>query len=54
MNPMRRDSDNPWLDPLLSQRIHREPAEFDFRQWLQAHPDEARLLERGFGGASRS
>ncbi len=54
MNPMRRNDDNPWLDPLLSQRIHREPAEFDFQNWLQAHPDEARLLEQGFGGAGRN
>ncbi len=45
---MTRDSDNSWLDPLLSQQIHREPVEFDFRKWLQTHPEEARLLERGF------
>lgn len=50
---MTHDTDNPWLDPLLSQQIHHEPAEFDFRKWLQTHPDEARLLERGFAGAGR-
>jgi len=51
---MTRGNDNPWLDPLLSRQIHREPAEFDFSQWRQAHPDEARLLEQGFGGAGQS
>ncbi len=50
---MTRNSDNPWLDPLLSRQIHREPTEFDFRQWLQTHPDEARLLEHGFAGVGR-
>jgi hypothetical protein len=54
MHPMTRDNDNPWLDPLLSRRIHHEPAEFNFSQWLQAHPEEARLLERKFGDAGRN
>lgn len=51
---MTRDKDNPWLDPLLSRQIHHEPAEFDFPKWLQTHPDEARLLKRGFEHAGRS
>ena len=51
---MRRDNDNSWLDPLLSQQVHHEPAEFDFRQWSQNHPEEARLLEHGFDIAVRS
>ena len=45
---MRRDNDNSWLDPLLSQQVHHEPAEFDFQRWSQRHPEEARLLEDGF------
>jgi hypothetical protein len=51
---MKRDKDNQWLDPLLSQRVGREPAEFDFQQWRREHPDEVRLLERGFETAARS
>lgn len=51
---MTRDNDNPWLDPLLSRQVRHEPAAFDFRKWSQMHPDEARLLERGFGHAGRS
>jgi hypothetical protein len=51
---MTRDKDNPWLDPLLSRQIHHEPAEFDFQKWSQKHPDEARLLKRGFERTSRS
>lgn len=54
MNPMKRDKDNSRLDPLLSQQIHHEPAEFDFRKWLQTHPEEARLLDRGFERAGRN
>ncbi len=50
---MKHDNDNPWLDPLLSGQIRREPTEFDFRKWLQTHPEEARLLERGFAGAGQ-
>ncbi len=45
---MRRDNENSWLDPLLSQQVHHEPAEFDFQRWSQEHPEEARLLEHGF------
>jgi hypothetical protein len=51
---MKRDKSNDWLDPLLSQRVGREPAEFDFQQWRREHPDEARLLECGFKTTSRS
>jgi hypothetical protein len=51
---MTQDHDNPWLDPLLSQQIHHEPADFHFEKWLQTHPREVRLLERGFGDAGRS
>jgi len=51
---MTRDRDNSWLDSLLSRQIHREPAEFDFPKWLQAHPDEARRLERGFEAVKRN
>jgi hypothetical protein len=46
---MKRDKNNQWLDPLLSQLVHREPAKFDFEQWTQRHPNEARLLPEGFG-----
>lgn len=51
---MRRDKDNSWLDPWLSQQVHREPAEFDLQQWLQKHPEESRLLECGYETPSRS
>jgi hypothetical protein len=51
---MRRDNDSSWLDPLLSQQVHHEPAEFDFPGWSQKHPEEARLLEQGFGTPGRS
>lgn len=51
---MRRDNDNSWLDALLSRQVHHEPAEFDWRQWSQKHPDEARLLEHGFETPGRS
>ncbi len=51
---MTRDSDNPWLDPLLSRQVRHEPAELDFQKWLQAHPNEARLLKQGFGDGGRS
>ena len=51
---MRCDKDNSWLDPLLSQQVHHEPAEFDFPRWLQEHREEARLLEHGFADAGRS
>jgi outer membrane lipoprotein-sorting protein len=51
---MRRNNDNSWLDALLSQQVHHEPAKFDLRQWSQEHPDEARLLEHGFETPGRS
>jgi len=51
---MRRDSDNSWLDPLLSQQVHHEPAPFDFQRWSQEHPEEARLLKHGFEMPGRS
>jgi len=46
---MKHDKDNQWLDPLLSQRVHHEPAKFDFKQWAEKYPDEARLLRSGYG-----
>jgi len=48
---MKRDKNNEWLDPLLSQHMRREPAKFDFEQWAQKYPDEARLLREDFGGS---
>jgi len=51
---MRRDNDNSWLDPLLSQQVHHEPARFDFQRWSQEHAEEARLLEHGFEAPGRS
>jgi hypothetical protein len=51
---MKRDKDNQWLNVLLFERVHRAPAKFDFRQWCQKHPAEARLLERGFETSGRS
>ena len=51
---MRHDSDNSWLDPLLARQVHHEPAEFDLRRWSKEHPQEARLLEHGFGTSDQS
>ncbi len=51
---MKSDNDNSWLDPLLSQQVQHEPAEFDFARWSQEHPQEAYLLEHGFVDTHRS
>ena len=51
---MKSDNDNSWLDPLLSQQVQHEPAEFDFARWSQEHPQEAYLLEHGFSDTHRS
>jgi len=49
---MKRDKDNQWLDPLLSQYLRRQPAEFDLEKWAREHPDEARLLRNGYGDSN--
>lgn len=49
---MKRDKNNQWLDPLLLGHIQREPAKFDFQQWAEKHPDEARLLREGYGDSN--
>jgi len=46
---MKRDEENKWLDPLLSQYLRRQPAKFDLEKWAREHPNEARLLYKGFG-----
>lgn len=51
---MTQNDDNRWLDPLLEQHIGREPEEFDFAAWTQNHPNEARLLHRGYEHSGRS
>jgi len=45
---MKPNDDNHRLDPLLEQHLRREPEAFDFGAWAQNHPDEARLLQRGY------
>jgi hypothetical protein len=51
---MRQNDDNRWLNPLLEQHIGREPGEFDFAAWTRDHPDEARLLHRGYEHTGRN
>lgn len=51
---MKHDKNNKWLDPLLSQHVHREPEKFDFQKWATEHPNEARLLRSGYADSSRN
>jgi len=51
---MKHDKNNKWLDPLLSQHVHREPAKFDFSRWAHEHPNEARLLQSGYADSGRN
>jgi len=51
---MKRDKENKWLDPLLSQYLRRQPTKFDLEKWAREHPDEARLPHEGFGDSSRN
>ena len=51
---MKHDKNDKWLDPMLSQHVHREPAKFDFQKWSQEHPNEARLLQSGYADSSRN
>ncbi len=51
---MKHDKNDKWLDPLLSQHVHREPAKFDFQKWAHEHPNEARLLRSGYADSSRN
>jgi hypothetical protein len=51
---MKHEKENQWLDPMLENHIHREPEQLDFAKWVKKHPDEARLLRRGFEDSSRS
>jgi len=49
---MKHDKNNEWLDPLLSEHVHREPAKFDFQKWAREHPNEAKLLRSGYACSS--
>ena len=51
---MKHDKNNKWLDPLLSQHVHREPEKFDFKKWAHEHPNEARMLRSGYANSSRN
>jgi len=51
---MKHDKNNKWLDPLLSQHVHREPAKFDFQKWAHEHPNEERLLRSGYADSGRN
>jgi len=51
---MKNEKNNKWLDPLLSQHVHRELAKFDFQKWAREHPNEARLLRSGYADSGRS
>ena len=51
---MKHNKNNKWLDPLLSQHIHRDPEKFDFKKWAHKHPNEARLLQGGYADSSRN
>jgi hypothetical protein len=51
---MKQENDNQWLEPILAKHIHREPERFDFTEWADKHPEEARMLRYGFNDSSRS
>ena len=51
---MKHDKNDKWLDPLLSQHVHRESEKFDFPKWAHEHPKEAQLLRSGFADSSRN
>jgi hypothetical protein len=51
---MKPKDDIDRLDELLTKRLRHEPAAFDFAEWARNHPDEIRLLRRGYGPPSRS
>ncbi len=51
---MKHDKNDKWLDPILSQHLHREPEKFDFSKWAQEHPNEVRLLQNGYVDSSRN
>ena len=50
---MKQDNDHRWLDSMLERYIQREPETFDFKKWIETHPDEARLLRSGFKDPNR-
>ncbi len=45
---MKNKDDKKWLESLMSRYVHHEPKKFDFQQWIQKHPEEAKLLHNGF------
>ena len=51
---MKHDKNDKWLDPLLSEHVHREPEKFDFSKWAREHPNEALLLRSGYADSSRN
>jgi len=51
---MKHDKNDKWLDPLLSEHVHREPEKFDFQKWAREHPNETRLLRSGYADSSRN
>jgi hypothetical protein len=45
---MKRKYNDNRVDEMLARHLHREPAEFDFEQWAEKFPEEARLAAAGF------
>ncbi|MBN2590195.1 MAG: hypothetical protein JXA96_10060 [Sedimentisphaerales bacterium] len=50
---MKNNNDKKWLEFLLSRYIHRDSKNFDFQQWIQKHPEEAKLLQNGFESSNK-
>ncbi len=50
---MKQNDEKHWLDPLLERHIRRNTEAFDFAAWARNHPDEARLLRRGYEHSGR-
>lgn len=45
---MKRKDDIDRLDEMLAGHLRREPASFDFEQWAQKFPEDAKLVRTGF------
>jgi hypothetical protein len=53
-NTMKQDKNNKWLDPMLSEHLHRDSGKFDYQKWAKEHPNEAKLLQNGYRDFSRN
>jgi hypothetical protein len=44
---MKRKDNTDWLDEMLAQHLHHEPASFDLEEWARRFPEDAELLRSG-------